>query len=341
MIVESELVERVKGNTLRCHACSWRCVIPDGKRGLCGPRINRRGKLDLIVYGKPAAIQIDPVEKKPLFHFLPGERAFSIGTYGCNFQCQFCQNWTLSQAYRENLDTSFSYDLPPEKAVELAKAYSAKIIAYTYNEPIIFYEYARDIGKLAKREGLYNVFVTSGFETEEAWNYLSSFLDAVNIDLKAFSDEFYRKYTKTRLEPVLDSIKKAKALGLWVEVTTLLIPGLNDSEEEIREAARFLRDIDREMPWHFTAFHPDYKLTDIMPTPAETLLKAREIALEEGMRYVYIGNIPTEYESTYCPGCSTLLIKRYIYKVEVTENFDLKKGQCLVCNKKIPGVWNP
>ena len=339
MIVESELVEKLPNGALRCKACSWRCLIPEGRHGFCGPRWNRGGKLDLIVYGKPSAVQIDPVEKKPLFHFLPGEKAFSIGTYGCNFKCLYCQNWTLSQAYREGLDTSFHFDLPPQKAVSLAESYGAKIIAYTYNEPIIFYEYARDIGMLAKERGIKNVFVTSGYETEEAWKSLRKFLDAANIDLKAFSDSFYKKYTGTRLEPVLNSIKTAKRLGIWVEVTTLLIPGLNDSEEELREAAKFLKSIDREMPWHLTAFHPDYKLTDVPPTTLEKLLWARSIAVEEGLKYVYIGNVPSEYESTYCPNCGTLLIKRDIFKVEITKDFDVEKGACRKCGQRIKGVW--
>ena len=289
----------------------------------------------MIVYGKPSAVHVDPIEKKPLFHFLPGAKAFSIGTIGCNFQCQFCQNWELSQAIRLGLKVPM-YDLPPKKAAELARESGSEVIAYTYNEPIIWWEYARDIAKEAPE--LAHVFVSSGYETREAWQELGKFLSAVNIDLKAFSEEFYWKYTKTHIKFVKESIRHAKELGLWVEVTTLLIPGLNDSEEEIRQAARFLKGIDEEMPWHLTAFHPDYKMRDRPPTPYSTLMRAREIAVEEGLKYVYVGNVRSEYENTYCPNCGALLIERDWYSVRVVA-LDLEYGECRECGFKIKGVW--
>ncbi len=337
MIVETSLIQPLNNNYIRCNACARRCIIPPEKFGVCGVRKNANGKLDLIVYGKPAAINVDPIEKKPLFHFLPGTSAFSIGTYGCNFFCEFCQNWELSQAYRLKLDTSFYYNLPPEKAVDMALLHGSKSIAYTYNEPIIWVEYARDIGIKAREKGLKNVFVSSGYETEETWTgELSKFLDAVNIDLKAFNEEFYKKYVKASLEPVLHSIKTAKKQGYWVEVTTLIIPTLNDSPEEIREAAQFLKSIDPEMPWHLTAFHPDFKLTHLPPTKRETLEKLREIALEEGMKYVYVGNVDSPYQNTICPKCGKTLIERHWYRVEVK---GLKDGKCMYCGYKIKGVW--
>ncbi len=339
MIVRWPLVKKLKNNYIQCLACSRHCIIPPGETGVCGVRKNVNGKLDLIVYGKPAALGIDPIEKKPLFHFLPGTTAYSLGTYGCNFMCQFCQNWELSQAYREGLDTSFYYDLPPKIVVQEAKRYSASTIAYTYNEPIIWYEYARDIGRLARKEGLFNVFVSSGYETKTAWAHLARFLDAVNIDLKAFTDKFYRQYTKATLKPVLESIKEAKKRGIWVEVTTLIIPGLNDSEDEIREAARFLKSVDPEMPWHLTAFHPDYKMLDRPRTRAEELIKLRKVALEEGLSYVYVGNVQTDYENTYCPKCGALLVRREGFKSFVV-NLDVEHGTCRRCGEKIAGIWN-
>ncbi len=337
MIVESPLVVR-ENSHLRCNSCAWRCKIGEGKAGYCGVRRNEGGKLDLIVYGRPSAVHIDPIEKKPFYHFLPGARAFSIGTIGCNFQCQFCQNWELSQALRLNIPAPM-YDLPPEKAAQLVREHDTEVVAYTYNEPIIWWEYARDIAELLpERE---HVFVSSGYETEEAYRELTKFLSAINIDLKGFTEEFYWRYTRTHLKFVKESIRHAKEAGLWVEITTLLIPGLNDSEEEIREAARFLRSIDDEMPWHFSAFHPDFKLRDRPPTPYETLVRAREIAMEEGMKYVYIGNVPgNPYESTYCPSCGAVLIERNAYSVRVV-HLDLEEGRCDVCGFKVEGIWKP
>ncbi len=338
MIVRWPLVQKLDNGYLRCRACERRCVIPPGKTGVCGVRKNVDGKLDLIVYGKPAALGIDPIEKKPLFHFLPNTAAYSIGTYGCNLMCQFCQNWELSQAYRERLDTSFHYDLPPKRVVSEALGWGCKSVAYTYNEPIIFYEYMRDTARLAKKAGLKNLLISSGYETKEAWKHLSQFIDAANIDLKFFDDKKYARYSKIHLEPVLESIKEAKKRGIWVEVTTLIIPGLNDSEEELRATAQFLASVDKDIPWHVTAFHPAYKMMDKPITPVETLLKAREIGKEEGLNFVYVGNVLTPYESTYCPKCGTLLIKREGFVVK-NLNLDVKTGTCRKCRAKIKGVW--
>ncbi len=336
MIVKSGLVEKGDGY-IKCNVCRRRCIIKEGETGFCDIRKNVGGELDLIVYGKPAALNVDPIEKKPLFHFLPGTNAFSLGTYGCTFRCKFCQNWELAHAFREGIPTDFYYDLPPEKAVQLAKAYNSKVMAYTYNEPVIWYEYWRDISKLAVKEGLKNVLVTDGYGTPELWEDAKEYIHAANIDLKGFTRKFYGQYTGAILDYVLDSIKLAKKLGIWVEVTTLVIPGVNDDRDNLREAAEWLKDIDPEMPWHITAFHPDYKMRDVPPTDKSELIRIREMALDVGLKYVYVGNVISPFEHTYCPNCGELVIERVGYQVRLPENFN---GRCPKCNHKIKGVWN-
>lgn len=357
MILDSPLVKsavKKEEKTIGCNACSHRCMIADGQTGVCGIRANENGKLNLMVYEKPCAIWIDPIEKKPLYHFLPGSKSFSIGTFGCNFGCDFCQNSDISQAPREARQRDpkrwreyFEHllneqqTLTVKNAVENAIMNKCKSVSYTYNEPTIFTEYALDIMKEAekRKSNLKHVYVTNGYETEECWKLLKGRLDAANIDLKAFTDEFYRKICKATLEPVLNSIKTAKKMGIWIEITTLLIPDKNDDDAELRQAAEFLAGIDREMPWHITSFHPDYKMLDSRPTPPESLIKAREIGLDAGLKHIYLGNLQdtySNYETTICPKCGKHAVTRE--RFGVTEN-NIIDGKCRFCKNKIKGIW--
>lgn len=348
---ECMLYEPYKNNAVRCLACSQYCLIAPGKVGLCGVRQNISGKLKLLVYGYAAAVAIDPMEKKPLFHFLPGQKIFSFGTLGCNFGCDFCQNWDISQAtkslkqkyqdeqYALQLGqlTEYGQRLSPSYIVRYARTKKIPAVAFTYNEPTIFFEYAYDTMKLARDHGIKTVFVSNGYESKEAFDKLKGVLDAINIDLKSMNPNFYLKTCKARLEPVKESIQRACDMGFWLEVTTLLISGVNDSEEEIQEASDFLKSINPSLPWHLTAFHPDYKMLDYPATPHESLIRAYNIAKESGMKFVYIGNVSDpEKESTFCPKCQTLLIKREGYEVDV---MNLVNGKCKSCNNKIPGIW--
>jgi len=348
------LFEPLANNSIKCTACSRYCVIQPGLSGFCGVRSNDGGKLSLDVYGKPAAIWVDPVEKKPLYHFLPGTQIYSIGTLGCNFSCEFCQNWDISQAPHEARKRdpakwknyfkgliSRCEPLSPENAVKNAQLNGCKSLAFTYNEPTIFSEYAIDIMQLAKKRGLKGVFVTNGYESKECWDALKGNIDAANIDLKAYNQKFFSRLCKVPdFEPIKNSIKYAKSLGIWVEVTTLLIPDWNDNSEELQAECEWLSSVDKEMPLHLTAFHPDYKLLDKPPTPPSTLLKAREIALESGLKHVYCGNIPSaysQYETTYCPKCNSPLIERAGFFVRRN---DIKEGKCKNCKCQIKGVWS-
>jgi len=333
---EAMFYEKLENKTVNCNLCSHRCSrIADSKRGICGVRENRDGKLYSLVYGRVAARSVDPIEKKPLFNFLPGSRSYSIATVGCNFRCDNCQNYDISQLPKER-GIIVGQDVSPEEIVLAAKLSNCESIAYTYNEPTIFFEYAIDIAKLASEEGIKNVFVTNGYITEEALREISPYLDAANIDLKSFSDEFYRKSCGARLEPVLDSIRLYKSLGIWTEITTLIIPTLNDSEEELQKIAEFIKEVGEETPWHITQFHPTYKLIDLPRTPVTILRRAREIGLEAGLRYVYEGNVPGENgENTYCHNCGKLLIRRFGYSI--LEN-KIKNSACTYCGTKIDGV---
>jgi len=333
---EAMFYEKLENKTVNCNLCSHRCSgIADSKRGICGVRENRNGKLYSLVYGRVAARSVDPIEKKPLFNFLPGSRSYSIATVGCNFRCGNCQNYDISQLPKER-GIIVGQDVSPEEIVLAAKLSNCESIAYTYNEPTIFFEYAYDIAKLASKEGIKNVFVTNGYITPEALQEISPYLDAANIDLKSFSDDFYRKNCGARLEPVLDSIRLYKSLGIWTEITTLIIPTLNDSEEELRKIAEFIKEVGEETPWHITQFHPTYKLIDLPRTPVTILRKAREIGLEAGLRYVYEGNVPGENgENTYCHNCGKLLIRRFGYSI--LEN-KIENSACPYCGAEIDGV---
>jgi pyruvate formate lyase activating enzyme len=334
---EAMFYEKLEDKLVNCNLCSHRCSrIADSKRGICGVRENRDGKLYSLVYGKAAARNIDPIEKKPLFNFLPGSRSYSIATVGCNFRCENCQNYDISQMPRER-GIIVGQDVSPEEIVSAAKRNNCESIAYTYTEPTIFFEYAYDTAKLASKEGIKNVFVTNGYITPEALKEISPYLDAANIDLKSFSDEFYRKRCGARLQPVLDSIRLYKSLGIWTEITTLIIPTLNDSEEEFRKIAEFISEVGEDTPWHISQFYPTYKLIDLPRTPVTTLRKAREIGLEAGLKYVYEGNVPGEDgESTYCPNCGKLLIHRFGYHIHENK---IKNSTCTYCGAKIDGLY--
>lgn len=330
------LYEKISNKKVQCNLCAHRCKINEGKKGICLVRENRDGILYTLVYGRTISQAIDPIEKKPLFNFYPGTTAYSIATVGCNFKCQFCQNWEISQMVRDK-HLVMGNEASPELIVENAKRYGSKSIAYTYTEPTIFFEYAYDTAKLAHEADIKNVFVTNGYMTEEALKEINSYLDAANVDLKSFSDDFYRKLCGARLQPVLDTLKLMKKLGIWVEVTTLIIPSLNDSPDELGKIAKFIvNELGEETPWHISRFYPSYNLKDKPPTPIDTIHKAREIGLNEGLKYVYEGNVPdSKGESTYCPNCKNLVIKRWGY--QITKK-DTKDGICQNCGFKIDGA---
>ncbi|MBN2428751.1 MAG: AmmeMemoRadiSam system radical SAM enzyme [Deltaproteobacteria bacterium] len=329
--------KELPGQKVQCRLCRFSCVIKTGARGRCGVRENRGGKLYSLVYGKAIAENIDPIEKKPLFHFLPGSRSYSIATAGCNFRCLHCQNYQISQATGLDLERS-GLDLPVDVAVAHAAGGGCASIAYTYTEPTVYFEYAFDMASLARERGIRNVFVTNGYTGPEALEAIAPLLDAANVDLKGFREEFYREVTGASLNGVLDTLRLYVQLGIWLEVTTLVIPGGNDSEEELRDIARFIAgELGLEVPWHITAFYPAYKMLDRPRTPASTLRRAREIGFEEGLHYVYVGNIPGEEgESTFCPSCGAKVIDRSGFFLKATS---LRDGICLSCGGALPGVW--
>jgi pyruvate formate lyase activating enzyme len=332
---EAMFYKKLGDTKVQCYLCRHECVIADGKTGICAVRQNEGGTLYSLVYGKVVSINVDPVEKKPLYHFLPGTDTYSFACPGCNFRCEHCQNYEISQMPRDRQIIT-GEDLAPKEIVSDALAMECKSISYTYTEPTIFFEYAFEVAKLAKKEGLKNIFVTNGYINEEPLRTIAPYLDAANIDLKGFTEEFYRKTCGARLEPLLESIKLHKELGIWIEIATLIIPDLNDSEEELRQAARFVKSVGEEIPWHVTAFYPAYKMTRKPPTPPETLRKAREIGLQEGLRYVYEGNVPGEKGgNTYCYKCGEMLIRRYGFSV--LEN-KIKNSKCPKCGTQIDGI---
>ena len=332
--IEARFYEKLTGDRVRCHLCGHHCNIIDGKRGICGVRENRGGNLYSLVYGRLVSSNVDPIEKKPLFHFLPGSSAYSIATVGCNFRCKNCQNWEISQSPKtQNL--IMGRGVSPREIVQAATRLRCESIAYTYTEPVVFLEYALDTAKLAVKQGMKNIFVTNGYITEDALRTVAPFLHATNIDLKSFTDKFYRENCGARLQPVLDAIKLHKKLGIWVEVTTLIIPTLNDSEETLTEIATFLADVGVEIPWHVSRFYPTYELIDLPPTPRYIIDKAREIGLKAGLRYIYQGNLRGEGENTYCYNCGELLIERYGYQIVKNRIAD---STCPHCSEQIDGV---
>jgi len=330
------LWRKAEGREVECFLCAHRCRIAEGKRGVCQVRENRGGTLYTLVYGLSISRNVDPIEKKPLFHFHPGSTSLSIATVGCNFRCLHCQNADISQLPRNGGGRIVGEWVPPEAVVEAAKRTGARGISYTYTEPTVFFEYARDTMELAHQAGLLNNFVTNGYMTREALDAMDGLLDGANVDLKSFSEEFYRRVCGARLEPVLETLRAMKEKGVWVEVTTLVISGENDSPEELRRIAEFVLSLGPETPWHVTAFHPTYKMTDRPPTRVETLREARRLGLEAGLRYVYSGNVPgDEGENTFCHHCGKKIIERYGFSVS---NRNVREGACAFCGTVVAGV---
>lgn len=359
---ETILYKKLPKRAVKCLACAWYCKIAGGFTGVCGVRQNIGGKLFLLVYGRPSAVNLDPIEKKPLYHFLPTTPSLSIGTLGCNFACEFCQNFDLSQSPKEvkveaiktkQLDKIRKYieknsqEFPPEKIVETCVTQNIPSISYTYNEPAIFFEYAYDTARLAHQKGIKNVYVSNGFESKEAIAKIAPYLDAINVDLKSFRPDFYQKICYGKLPPVLENIKRFYRYGIWLEITTLVIPGLNDSEKELKEIAAFIAGLSPDIPWHISRFFPAYKMANLSPTPVATLEKAYQIGKKAGLKFVYLGNVPAgARENTYCSKCNQLLIKRVGYQTEIVglktrlaEGKPRQEGQCKKCQTKIPGVW--
>lgn len=332
---EAMFYEQLQDNRVRCGLCRFRCLISDGARGHCGVRENEDGILYSLVYGKLCAENVDPIEKKPFFHFQPGSRSYSIATVGCNFRCRHCQNYEISQVEKETPIRGVART--PAEVVKKAVAHGCSSIAYTYTEPTIFFEFAYDTARLAREAGLKNIFVTNGYITPEALATIAPWLDAANIDLKGFSEEFYRDVVQARLSEVLDSIIEYRKQGIWIELTTLIIPGLNDAETELQQLAAFIvANLGVDTPWHVSQFYPTYKLTDRPRTPVATLRKAREIGRAAGLRYVYEGNVPGEGgENTWCPSCAALLIERYGFAIGTNR---IRNGACPDCGTAIIGI---
>lgn len=344
--VKKSLFSVGKSEVVTCLACKRSCIIKNGNVGVCGVRENENGKLKLLVYGSLNAVNIDPIEKKPIFHMLPGSQIFSVGTVGCNFFCSFCQNWQSSQVLRDNkgkdvMKQYSGYKLSPKQAVNFCFENNIPAIAFTYNEPTIFAEYSHDVMEesiVAGKRKLLGVYVTNGYFTKYLLDYMDGLLDAMNIDLKAFSERFYNKYCGAKLNEVLDGIEMAFKKGIWIELTTMLIPGENDSSDELKKAARFISNLSKNIPWHITAFHPEYKMTDKSPTSVESIRGAVDIGRAEGLKFIYGGNISDpDLESTHCSKCNKLLIRRSWVDVEVV---GMEDGRCKYCGTKIPGIWD-
>ncbi len=336
--MKAYLWEALEDNKVKCNLCSHRCVIKDGRRGICGVRENGGGILETLVYGNLVARHIDPIEKKPLFHFLPGSQSYSIATVGCNLRCHFCQNADIAQMPADQGGKIMGSRSTPEEVVAAAEQGGCRSISYTYTEPTVFFEFAHDTARLAGARGLRNVFVTNGYMTAEALAMISPYLDAANVDLKAFNDKYYKELCGARLKHVQESLKRMRALGIFIEVTTLIIPGLNDDPTELEALAAFIvEDLGPQTPWHISRFHPTYKLTDRPATPVATLTAARQIGLAAGLRYVYTGNVPGDAgESTFCYNCGECVIERWGFRVS---KLNIENGRCVHCGVEIDGVW--
>jgi pyruvate formate lyase activating enzyme len=341
LTVEGELYETLADNTVRCYACGHRCLIREGKRGICQVRFNQGGELR-VPWGYVAALQADPIEKKPFFHVFSGEDALTFGMLGCDFHCGYCQNWLTSQAMRDpasDVAGGLVRHISSKQMVQLAQRAGARVVASSYNEPLITSEWAVGIFKEANAAGLKCAYISNGNATKEVLEYIRPYLSAYKIDLKSMQDKQYRKLGGV-LQNVLDGIRLVHEAGLWLEVVTLIVPGFNDSTDELMDAARYIVSVSPDIPWHVTAFHPDYKMVDPPPTSIRTLIRAAEIGQEAGLNFVYAGNIPGhvgDYENTYCPNCCTLLIERIGYTIE---GYHLTgQGACPKCGTAIPGVW--
>lgn len=336
-MMNARLWKKVDNNKLQCQLCNHFCILKEGETGKCGVRINKKNELYTLVYDRVAALNIDPIEKKPLYHFLPGTKTFSLGTVGCNFSCTFCQNHSLSQFPKKHHEI-IGEKVTPQVIVQASINYNCKSISYTYSEPTIFFELLEDTAKIAIDRNLKNVIVSNGFMSHQCLERLNGLIHGANIDLKAFSDDFYKNLCDGKLRPVINNLITLKKMGVWLEITTLLIPGKNDSEKELKDIARFIKkELGDDVPWHISRFHPDYKLLDSTVTPLTSLEMAYEIGLLEGLKYVYIGNVPgTTRENTYCPKCGELLIQRTGFHAEILK---LKNGTCKRCSMEIPGCW--
>jgi pyruvate formate lyase activating enzyme len=322
---------------VECTLCPRKCQVGNLERGYCGVRENREGTYYTLVYGLPCSVHVDPIEKKPFFHVLPGSQSFSLATAGCNMHCKFCQNWEISQSRPEQIR---SIPLPPSEAASAAKKAACETIASTYTEPTVFIEYVIDIAQAAKERGIRSVVVTAAYIEERPLTDLCGAVDAIKVDLKAIHDDFYRDYCDSTLQPVLDALVTIRRSGVWLELVYLVIPTLNDTDEQFRETSRWIRGhLGVDVPVHFSRFHPAYRLKNLPPTPLKTVQNARDIARAEGLQYVYLGNVPpgTQGESSYCPGCGSLLIERSGYNVRVR---GLRDGACAACGHPVPGIWS-
>jgi len=334
---EAMLYTPLEEERVQCYLCNHRCIISPSKRGICGVRENRSGRLYTLVFGRAISLNVDPIEKKPLFHLFPGSTSFSIATVGCNFRCLQCQNHEISQM-SANEGRIEGRTIAPSQIVSLAKEHQCRSISYTYTEPTIYFEYAYETAVIASQEGIKNIFVTNGYMTEEALRKIHPYLDAANVDLKSFQETFYKEVCGARLKPVLETLKLMRQMGIWVEITTLVIPTLNDSEKEFEEIAQFVVSLGPEVPWHISAFYPTYKMIDLPRTSASSLHRAREIGMKAGLRYVYCGNIPGEEgEDTLCPHCGKTVVERTGFRVMKNK---IVKGECGYCHSKIDGVWD-
>jgi len=333
---EALLYDKLENGRVRCQTCAHQCALASGQTGICGVRKNEDGILYSLVYRRVAAMHADPIEKKPLFHFLPGSRSFSIATVGCNMRCRNCQNSDISQMPVDQKRITGN-DMVPEMVIKAAKDHGCESISYTYTEPAIYWDYAYDTAKLARKAGLRNIFVTNGYWSEKSLKTMLPYMDGVNVDLKFFDDRLYRTICGASLQPVLDTIQALHDAGVWLEVTTLLIPDLNDSGESLRSIAQFVRKVNQKIPWHISRFFPIYRMTDRSLTPAESIQRAREIGIQEGLYHVYSGNLPGEDgESTFCPQCGEMIIGRMGFSVQ---SHTMKNGRCPHCGEAIAGVW--
>ena len=333
---EAKYWEKLPGNRIQCQLCFRKCVVEEGQRGFCRNKVNIGGKYYTLVYGLPCAVQVDPIEKEPQFHMLPGSKILCIGTASCNFRCKFCHNWHMSQ---RSIDQTINYRLSPEDIVKLAKAKGIPTISFTYNEPIVFYEYMLDIAKLAKSEGIRILFHSNGSMAPQPLRELLKYTDAATIDLKAFTPEFYARVSSAKLEPVLESLKIIKEKGVHLEIVNLIVPTLNDDPRDIGRMCQWIKEhLGDDVPLHFSRFFPAYRLSNLPPTPVKTLEEARRIATDAGLKYVTVGNLPGhKYNSTYCPECGRILIRRIHFTV--LQN-NVEDGRCKFCGQGIPGIWH-
>jgi pyruvate formate lyase activating enzyme len=328
--------EPLAENKVKCLLCPRGCEVADVERGYCGVRENQGGKYQSLVYGAVCSANVDPIEKKPLFHYLPGTNAFSIATAGCNIECKFCQNWQISQYRPEQVESTL---VTPEELIKVCQARRAPTIAYTYSEPVVFYEYMHDVAALARQQGIGSVMISNGYIQEKPLRQLCKQLTAIKIDLKAFTEQFYRDMCAGELKPVLATLEVLKSTGIWFELVVLIVPTLNDSADEIKQMAEWVvKHLGPDVPMHFTRFHPTYRVTNLPQTPVATLEACRKLALDAGVRYVYAGNVPGHpSENTYCHGCQKQLIRRVGFQVAANE---IKNGKCPKCGVTVPGVWS-